>query len=276
MNKMVDILLATYNGEKYIEELLDSIIDQTFKNWKLIIHDDGSNDNTVKLIKKYSELYQGKITVIEDGLRFGSSEANFSHLMTYVESDFFCFCDQDDVWFENKLELFIDVIEKFDQSSPLLVYSDLEVVDSNLDLITPSMSVSQKLTFKSCDRLQSLRFHNCVTGCAMLANKKAAELYGQPESSTIRMHDWWLSAKVAAHGKVIYLDKPTIKYRQHSNNVLGFEKSSFKSFYKKISVEKLITDYQQCKKFNIKLDGYKINLLNYLFGRIKIVKRKFL
>jgi glycosyltransferase involved in cell wall biosynthesis len=276
MNKTVDILLATYNGEKYIEELLNSITAQTYKNWKLIIHDDGSTDNTVKLIKKHSETYPEKITVIVDGLRFGSSEANFSHLMAYAESDFFCFCDQDDVWYENKLELFVNTIEQFDQSSPLLVYSDLEVVDSKLDLIAASMSASQKLTFKYCDTLQSLRFHNCVTGCAMLANKKAAELYGQPQVSHIRMHDWWLSANVAAYGKVIYLDKATIKYRQHGNNVLGFEKSSFKVFFKKISMDKLITDYHKCKEFNIRLDGYKVNLFNYLFGRLKVVKRKFL
>ena len=104
MSKKIYILLATYNGEKYIKAQIHSLLCQTYEDWNLLIHDDGSNDNTVNIIKKLQEKDE-RIILIEDGIKCGGAGANFLHILkNYSTADYITFCDQDDIWLETKIE----------------------------------------------------------------------------------------------------------------------------------------------------------------------------
>ncbi|MEZ9607757.1 glycosyltransferase family 2 protein [Vibrio cyclitrophicus] len=272
--KTVDILLATYNGEKYIAELLQSISRQTYTDWMLIVRDDNSSDSTEEIVNSFKNNHPGKVILIKDSLSCGSAEKNFSELLSYSRNDYFAFCDQDDVWNDNKLELMVGAIEKLDNTKPALVFSDLEVVDENLITIDSSMGRSQKLDFPGSYTFPLLRVHNSVTGCATLANSLARETFGKPDLSNIRMHDWWLAAKVALTGKVKYIRQTTIKYRQHDSNVVGYQQFSILRFLSKINYEYLISDFNDCKRFNLELDGKKIRMPHYIYLRLSVLIRK--
>ena len=148
----IAILMATYNGEKYICQQIDSILSQTCKDWELYIHDDGSTDNTIAAVESYVEKYPDKIHLI-DGKSTGGAKYNFFYLFSQVEAPYYMTCDQDDVWLEKKIELTYDkmlAIEKTDGKElksglPCLVYTELCVVDSELNTIADTMSEYQSL-----------------------------------------------------------------------------------------------------------------------------------
>ncbi|MBS5112853.1 MAG: glycosyltransferase [Coprobacillus cateniformis] len=109
---MVDILLATYNGEKYIREQIDSILNQTYQDFRILIRDDGSKDETVSIIENYTKKYQGKIVLIQDNIECGSSVSNFMELSKHATADYIMYCDQDDYWFTNKIDSSLNAIRK--------------------------------------------------------------------------------------------------------------------------------------------------------------------
>ena len=139
---MVDILMATYNGELYLEEQIKSIIKQSYKNWILYIRDDGSKDNTLKIINRYTYKYPDKIKLIADDRGNLGSNMNFKELMQYSKNEYCMFCDQDDVWLEDKIKLSLDKIKKLEnkygKNTPILVHTDLKVVNEKLDEISES------------------------------------------------------------------------------------------------------------------------------------------
>ena len=112
------ILMATYNGEEFIREQINSILNQTYKNWKLIIHDDGSTDNTVDIIKEYTKKYPNKIILIEDNIKCNGAKENFSHLIKIAYKnfnfDYILFSDQDDIWLPNKIEVSLSKIQEME------------------------------------------------------------------------------------------------------------------------------------------------------------------
>ena len=107
MSKKIYILLATYNGEKYLKEQLDSLFEQTNQHWTLWIHDDNSKDNTVNIIKKYKSKYPDQIEFLDDDISTGGAKENFTYLLDNINDDYdyIMFCDQDDVWLEDKIEI---------------------------------------------------------------------------------------------------------------------------------------------------------------------------
>ncbi|MFN4244894.1 MAG: glycosyltransferase [Brevinematia bacterium] len=126
-NTLVEILLATYNGAKYLSELLDSIVNQTYKNIRILIHDDGSTDETRNIIKEYTQRYPDKITFIDDGVKTNGSTWNFEHLMKFSTAERIMFADQDDVWLPEKVEISLNNINELEKvygnQTPLLVYT---------------------------------------------------------------------------------------------------------------------------------------------------------
>ena len=133
---MVNIILATYNGEKYIEQQLLSLMAQTYTKWKCIIHDDGSKDKTVKIIKKYQKL-DSRFVLIEDKISNKNAGKNFLHTLKFGKADYFCFCDQDDIWLDNKLQKLVNAIEKKDNSIPQVVFCNAHCfISSEIPCIT--------------------------------------------------------------------------------------------------------------------------------------------
>lgn len=220
----IDILMATYNGEKYLSEQLDSILRQTYKNWKLIIHDDGSIDGTVQIINQYVFKYPDQIIFINDGIQTGGSKNNFAYLMLFSSSKYITFCDQDDVWFSHKLETMILLLEEYD-----LVISDLIVVDETKKVLNDSF---YKLNDSSCGFFHNL-IHNSYIGCAMAFNRNIYEK-SLPFPIKIPMHDWWIGLVAEIFGSVIFTDKKLMYYRRHSSNVSQTSKTSTHSMFQKI------------------------------------------
>ena len=212
----IDILMAVYNGEKYIGEQIESILAQTRKDWRLMICDDCSQDGTAKIIKKYSSAHRDKIFLYENEKNSGSSKANFFKLLKMSHADHIFTCDQDDIWKSDKIE---KTLEAFgDEDIPTLVHTDLTVVDANKKVISGSMIRSQHIDIKR-DKLNELIVQNIVTGCTMAVNKKLASILKEPD--VIPVHDWWIAATASIYGQIKYIDEPTVYYRQHGDNQCG-------------------------------------------------------
>lgn len=224
---MISVLLAAYNGAFYIREQLDSIIEQTWKDIKIVISDDGSTDGTLQAIKEYAARYPEKISILESSGSSGKAWKNFFRLLTYVEDGYVMFCDQDDVWLPDKVELTMKRMKKLERrygaEIPLLVHSDLKVVDRELKTIHESMAVYQKLAV-SHKSLNHYLVENNITGSTVMINHAFRRYFSYVPEECV-MHDWWLGLLASSFGKISYINQPLALYRQHGNNQLGAESS---------------------------------------------------
>lgn len=233
-NITVLILMSTYNGERFLAAQIDSIISQTFVNWTLMIRDDGSTDKTVDIIKKYCQT-DPRLVYLDDKLGNLGISKSFSALMLKAalrQEPFVFFCDQDDFWLPHKLSRQILVLNelecKYGQDTPILVHSDLCVVDSNLKVIHPSFLGFEKLNRNTQSPLKTLLINNFITGCTVGMNKKLLDIANPiPENAFI--HDWWCALCAATAGQIGFVDEATLLYRQHMHNSIGS-----KGFYRKI------------------------------------------
>ncbi len=222
-NKLVQILMATYCGEQHIREQLESILNQSYEHWQLIIRDDCSTDETRRIIQEYCMKYPEQITFIQSHIPSGSAKNNFMHLLELATADYIMFCDQDDVWDENKIEVSLKKMIEIEgeEKVPALVHSDLRVVDENLKLIEESFEKYMSMDYTH-NTVNYLLIENVITGCTMMINKslhKYAVSNYQIEDMT--MHDQWLALLASSIGIVAVLPQSTISYRQHQGNSVG-------------------------------------------------------
>lgn len=222
----VAICMATYNGERYLEEQIDSILHQSYENWVLFIRDDGSADRTAEIVNRYVSVYPDKIVAVADpALSGGSSKQNFATILTWVSryKDFryFMFADQDDVWLDTKIENSLALMQQREAEGggPLLVHTDLTVVDANLKVLGSSFFDYRALNPDVRD-LRHLLVQNNVTGCTMLWNRELNNLL-DIQHDAVAMHDWWIALTACTFGEILCLKEPTILYRQHGDNVVG-------------------------------------------------------
>ena len=216
-NIQIDILLATYNGEKYLRCQLDSILNQTHKNIRVLINDDCSTDKTRDILKEYEEKDERiKVNYNEKNLGYIK---NFESLLKRVENDYFMLSDQDDFWMEEKVEKSLNELLEEDAD---LVFTDLEPVDENLNQITKSLVRFMKMdkNIKKHQDYKLVFLRNCVTGCTIFSKREFIEKYIPIPHEMPMVHDWWM-ALIIQTGKLVFLDEPTIKYRQHGKNQLG-------------------------------------------------------
>lgn len=245
-SEAVNVLLSSYNGEKYISTQLDSILSQNYKV-NVCVRDDGSRDNTLQLLK---EKYSNKIDLIP-GSNVGVVASFFDVLFSQSESiNFVAFSDQDDYWLPNKIKNAISSLRKY-ETIPALYCSRLDVVDNDLKHLFYSPLPNKEIT------LNNSLVENVATGCTIVLNRSAIELLTQskPNSNNVIMHDWWFYLVISAFGKVVFDSEPNILYRQHGNNVEGM-KSGFDKFkaklknitkppkYVKISTQ--VTEFKRC------------------------------
>ena len=224
MPHLVDILLTTYNGDKYLQEQIDSLLVQTFTDWRLIVRDDGSDDKTVTILNGYQHSNPLKITVLDDSLgRLGPAKS-FEYLTRVSSAPYVAFCDQDDIWMPDKLLLQIEVIQKAEKKQggvmPILIHTDLYVIDENQKFLDDSFWNYQNLNPQVMNKLRRLLVQNYVTGCTVLINRTLLEL-ALPIPGQAIMHDWWLALIATSEGRVISLGEKTVKYRQHDMNDIG-------------------------------------------------------
>ncbi len=220
----IDILLATYNGEAFLEEQLDSIAAQTHGDWQLIARDDGSSDRTAAILDAFRARHSDKVVVLRDGDGNLGLVQNFSRLMEVSDAPYAAFCDQDDVWMPEKLELSLAKMRELEREhgaeTPLLVFTDLTVVDEGLNVIHDSFWHYANLRPDRCNSLNRLLLHNVVTGCTALMNGPLVKK-GVPIPSDAHVHDWWVVLVASTFGKAAYISRPTVRYRQHGRNMLG-------------------------------------------------------
>ncbi|AWB09762.1 Glycosyltransferase, GT2 family [Thermodesulfobium acidiphilum] len=222
--------MSTYNGESYIREQIDSILSQTYKDWRLLIRDDGSSDKTLEIVYDYSKKFD-KIYPIKDNRKHLGPQMSYFELLNHSSADYIMFCDQDDVWLPYKIEATLGKmreLEKIYHEKPLLIHSDLKVVDENLKVISDSFWNYQKLN-PDLKVLNSLLIQNNVTGCSVMINRKLRDLLKSFPHNAI-MHDWWIALVSSAFGTIGHIDEPLVLYRQHGSNDTGAKKYSIKYF----------------------------------------------
>lgn len=299
----IDILMATYNGASYIRTQIQSLQAQTLTDWKLYIHDDGSSDDTMSILKEMKAM-DSRINIIEDGIRFHESGLNFMHLLKFSKAPFCIFCDQDDIWLENKLELMLRFIEAKDNTIPQAVYSNSYVY------IPETSDISGYATLCFPQKLKDVLFLNSgIQGCALMFNAALRDIC-KNAPDIVAMHDHVLTVCAAALGELSYLNKRLMLYRRHQSTVTGptakklsdrynsfFDRDktvmshkhylALQSLYQKYETyisddnKKIFSDYFRFEKecrirrfFHVLAKGYK------LYGRtsilaIKVLLRKF-
>ncbi|WP_313638957.1 glycosyltransferase family 2 protein [Paenibacillus sp.] len=218
----VQVLMSTYNGEKYFEEQLHSILNQSYANLSILIRDDGSKDNTVSLIQKFVKMFPDKIQFI-NGSNVGVIPSFYALLQAAdIEASYICFCDQDDVWMNDKVERAVQALLSSDM--PGMYFSSTMLADQDLNplKIWPSVPLKKPSFYNAL-------VQNIAVGATVVINKSARELIVTKviETNKLQMHDWWAYLCISAFGNVYYDEKPTIYYRQHLNNVVGGHQSIF-------------------------------------------------
>ena len=229
--------MATYNGEKYIEEQIDSIRSQTFSDWRLLISDDCSQDHTLEIIEKYTNTDK-RITVVSKGNRYGSAKSNFINLLSHAKAPYVMFSDQDDVWLTSKIKLTLEEmleVEKINQKRPILIFTDMKVVDIDENIIDSSFVRYENIK-PSRTKLTQVVAQSVGAGCTMMVNRSLTDMMNTNfDINKIIMHDWWMTLIASAFGVVKYVPEQTSLYRQHGDNSVGAARYSIVNKIKTIS-----------------------------------------
>lgn len=220
---MIEILMAVYNAQQYLSAQIDSILAQTDAGWHLMIQDDCSTDETERVAREYARKYPDKICFVRREHNSGGAKQNFISLLAACDAPYCMTCDQDDVWEPDKVALTRAKMQRMEQrygvDTPLLVHTDLMVVNAALEPLYPSLFAYQKLSSTHYS-LRHLLVQNMVTGCTIMVNRALLRGLGEFPEACI-MHDWWLALYAAAFGEIAFIDRPTVRYRQHAANQVG-------------------------------------------------------
>jgi glycosyltransferase involved in cell wall biosynthesis len=224
MSAAVDICLATYNGECYLEQLYCSLAQQSHKDWTLSIRDDKSTDSTMSVINKIHSSDSRAHIANDSGGNLGVIR-NFSTLLSSSTSKYIMLADQDDVWYPEKVAKSLSAIRDIEtnnlgQIQPALVFSDLHVVDASLNIIHSSFNRMQGLERLRQPCFSQLLTQNVAPGCTIIVNRALLDL-ALPIPVDAAMHDWWLMQVASLFGVIGYIDEPLIAYRQHDSNQVG-------------------------------------------------------
>lgn len=218
------MLLATHNGERYLREQIDSILAQTQPGVSILARDDGSEDGTVVILNEYARRFPERFFILPTDVPSGSAKSNFLALLQASRASYIAFADQDDVWLPEKLSLEMATMQELEQhcgaATPLLVFSDLRVVDKDLALLAPSYWRLRGIQPRNIHRLERLLMENVVTGCTALLNAPLAQL-ARSMPDDVHMHDWWVALLACALGHCAFLPEQLVLYRQHAHNVIG-------------------------------------------------------
>ena len=218
----IEVLLATWNGERFIEEQLESLFRQTFQSFRVIVRDDASTDSTLDIVKRYRSRYPGRVVVHVNPCRMGPCRT-FSHLAETSTAPYVAFCDQDDLWREDRLAIGIAAAKNMEAEygiqTPILIFSDLTLIGPDNQILAPSMWKMKHVNPRSAS-LGKMLVQNLVTGCTILANRSLV-LRALPIPEGAVMHDSWLGLVASTFGVLQPLNEATVRYRQHQGNAIG-------------------------------------------------------
>lgn len=272
---MIAILLSTYNSSIYLHNQLDSILNQTYKDFKIYITDDGSLDNTIEIINEYVNEYSN-IIFLKTNNKGSKSLKSFLWLVDNIDAKYYLFADHDDIWIEKKIEISLNKLQQLEllyPQLPVLVHTDLIVVDKNLNLINNSFWKFSKINPKILNTFNFLAVHNGVVGCTMIFNKFAKNSIIKINKFTA-MHDSWITLCALKNNGIIgYVETPTVYYRQHNNNVIGFKKPNtlFSMINLNVIKTSLISNYLRFRMINqiqnFSIQKYLKYKILYLFLR---------
>lgn len=222
----VQILMSTYNGEKYLSKQLETLLNQKNVNLDILIRDDGSKDSTKEIINDYMKKYSNITYIVGKNLGYAKS---FWDLIKNADLnyDYYAFCDQDDIWEENKLDAAISLLKNEDNSIPLLYTSRVVSVDNNMNILNEN-TFEENRVLNVYESFQK----SIVPGCVFVFNKAALVLLKKYDGF-LESHDWATYIIVSSFGKVIYDNNSYIKYRIHENNTIG-KNTKLQSLIKKI------------------------------------------
>jgi len=254
MNSPVEILLSTYNGEKYLSTQLDSILQQDYTNWKLVIRDDGSKDATLSILTEYRNKYPDKILLLLDTEGNLGFSCSFMKLLKQSTADYVMYCDQDDYWLPSKISTMLSVMleeETMLPSKAHIVFSDLQVCDAGLNVT--SSSFLKMMGYSPSRGMRIFFLKNYVPGCNLMLNRKLIQ-EAMKTDNIINLHDHWLMMVCSAVGKLTFIDNPLMKYRVHDTNAIGFFKPDIPF------TNQLILFFKDCLKYGFSNKRYR-NLL---------------
>lgn len=221
---VVTVLLATYNGDRYLAEQLTSLSDQTHRTWELWARDDGSTDRTREVLSE-SARRDPRIHILEsDGKRLGSTQ-NFGALLEWVRNNrapaYVMFCDQDDVWHAGKVGVTLAAMQRTEAKSPagtpVLVHTDFDFVDERLNVRGTLAPIVRRLSSPEERVLNRLLSQNFIYGCTMMLNRPLLEA-SVPVPEAAEQHDYWVALVAAATGRIVHVNQRTVQYRQHGSN----------------------------------------------------------
>jgi len=219
----IDILLAVYNGEHFLRPFLDSLVAQSFADFRLIVSDNRSFDRTVSIIEEYRAKLMHPLVILPLPDIFASAHANFARVTEAAESRYIMYADADDIWHSDKIDKTLAAMRqaerRFGATRPILVHSDLVVVNEELRCLHPSFWSYQFIDPRRT-ALNHLLPQNCVTGCTVMLNRPLLEL-GKPVPSDACAHDHWFALVASTFGHIVVIPESLIDYRQHGRNVTG-------------------------------------------------------
>ncbi len=214
---MIYVLLSTYNGEKYLEEQLESLIAQKDVDFKILVRDDGSTDSTHKILNAWQEK---SLLTWYTGKNLGAARSFFDLVQKAPDADYYAFCDQDDVWLPEKLSRAVQVLSDMDNLRPSLYCSGYMVVDKYLNEIRTNIRTDVHLT------TPSVLLESFVPGCVMVFNRRLKGIVKTNIPECTIYHDRWIFLSAFFCANIRYDEVANIKYRQHENNVIGVTKGS--------------------------------------------------
>ncbi len=269
----MQILMSTYNGERFLAEQIESLRAQTWKNLEILIRDDGSKDRTPDILMEYGKEYKNIKIFLEENK--GVSES-FFELLKKSDADFVAFCDQDDIWLEEKIEKAIEKIDK--KKGPVLYCSNKILVDS------AGNPMKNQDTRKRIPGFGNAVVECICTGCTTVMNQEMARIIKSRLPKHAILHDWWCYLAASYVGNVIFDERAYIRYRQHGENVVGAragfwgELQSKAAYLKKSrgKLEKQLSDFAKLYQGDEKKDALvrKILAARHFPGRITILANR--
>lgn len=217
----IDLLLATYNGARYLPAQIRSLQNQTFEDWTLYVHDDGSTDATSDVVRRFAAA-DARIRLVDDGQRFGSPAGNFLHLLRLSTAPYAVFCDQDDIWLENKLERLYDTISQANDGSPLAAYCNAYVYNPTAGTIDGYATLCHPRTLGD-----AFFMNGGVQGCSIILNAALRAICLDPPPYVV-MHDHLVTLAALAFGRLIYIDERLMLYRRYPGAVTGETYGTFR------------------------------------------------
>lgn len=267
----IAILLAAYNGERYLPAQVASILGQTYGDFTLYIRDDGSSDGTVDWVRSCPD---PRVVLFEDGTAHRGSSGSFLAMLAGVESELYMFSDQDDIWQPEKVEKTLAAYERVKPlyaGKPVIVHTDAELVDDNLKTLAPSYWRSVNMEPDLLKRYEYLALGNYVQGATMLFDRPVKALLEQDPWTGFLQHDFWLATRtLKAGGWIESVHEPLIRYRQHGKNEVGVRFGETNRVTSRLGRLPHILRFHWDRYQGLRKDGYG-SLAKYLWFKLKLL-----